>query len=195
MNARVLVVDNYDSFTWNLVHLLEQLGAAVEVRFNDDPNLLDHLNHTHAVVSPGPGLPQEAGQLMAFLHAWPANRPLLGVCLGHQALALDAGAALYNLPTVMHGLQRTIHPEEGSALFEGLPRDLPVGLYHSWAVDSATLPPVWRATAQSQDGVLMAMEHRERPWFGVQFHPESVMTPQGLELLAHFLRQKSPNLR
>lgn len=195
MNARVLVVDNYDSFTWNLVHQLEQLGATATVRFNDHPDLTHDLDFTHAVVSPGPGLPQEAGQLMEFLRTWPKNLPLMGVCLGHQALALADGAQLFNLPKVMHGLQRTIHVRQPNQLFEGLPKEMAVGLYHSWAVQPNTLPKHWLTTAHTEDGVLMAMEHASQPWFGVQFHPESVMTPMGVALLERFLDQKSPNLR
>ena len=189
MEKRVLVIDNFDSFTWNLVHLLEALGADVEVIYNNHPTLPEWQRFTHVVISPGPGLPHESNNLRTLMEGIPDRLPVLGVCLGLQALASFSGARLRQLQTVFHGVDTTVLPNPGAPLFEGLEHPIHVGLYHSWCVDATTLNDAWVADAVSQEGILMGMHHRTLPRFGVQFHPESVMTPQGRAMLARFLDQ------
>jgi anthranilate synthase/aminodeoxychorismate synthase-like glutamine amidotransferase len=188
----VLLLDNYDSFTWNLVQALQVLGAEVQVVRNDAEPVAALLTRapTHVVVSPGPGRPEAAGGSMALIEAVLGRVPLLGVCLGHQALGLVLGARLVQGPPV-HGKSSLVH-HDGRGLFEGLPQPLTVGRYHSLHLPEATLPPCLRVTARTEDGLVMAMEHVSLPAAGVQFHPESILTPAGPELLARFLAWPAP---
>jgi anthranilate synthase/aminodeoxychorismate synthase-like glutamine amidotransferase len=184
--SRILVIDNYDSFTYNLVQYLGELGAELEVVRNDAATVEDLLERTwdRVVVSPGPCTPNEAGISVEVMRRFPeAGVPTLGVCLGHQSLAQAfGGKVVRHLP--VHGKTTEIE-HDGSGLFEGLPSPLTVGRYHSLVVDPE-LPGVLEPTAWG-GGVLMAMRHRELPALGVQFHPESVLTPQGKRLLETFL--------
>jgi anthranilate synthase/aminodeoxychorismate synthase-like glutamine amidotransferase len=184
--SRILVIDNYDSFTYNLVQYLGELGAELEVVRNDAATVEDLLKRTwdRVVVSPGPCTPNEAGISVEVMRRFPeAGVPTLGVCLGHQSLAQAfGGKVVRHLP--VHGKTTEIE-HDGSGLFEGLPSPLTVGRYHSLVVDPE-LPGVLEPTAWG-GGVLMAMRHRELPALGVQFHPESVLTPQGKRLLETFL--------
>ena len=186
---RVLVVDNYDSFAYNLVQYLGELGAEVEVFRNDqaDPDRLIERAYDRAVVSPGPCTPDDAGISLAVTRRFPeAGVPTLGVCLGHQAMAQAFGATVMRHEPV-HGKTTEIE-HDGRTIFTGLPRPLTVGRYHSLVVDADSLPDVLEPTA-SGGGVLMGVRHRRLPAEGVQFHPESVLTDAGKQLLENFLAQ------
>jgi len=186
---RVLVVDNYDSFTYNLVQYLGELGAEIEVFRNDqaDPDRLVERAYDRAVVSPGPCTPDEAGISLAVTRHFPeAGVPTLGVCLGHQAMAQAFGGTVIRHEPV-HG-KTTVIKHDGRAIFAGLPSPLTVGRYHSLVVDPDSLPDVLEPTA-SGGGVLMGVRHRRLPAEGVQFHPESVLTDDGKHLLKNFLDQ------
>lgn len=183
----VLLLDNYDSFTWNLQHLLVR-HAAVDVVRNDAITVDEAARYDRIVLSPGPGLPSEAGIMMELLLQLMPTHPILGVCLGMQAIVELCGGTLYNQAQVMHGVAVPCHPEEPcDPLFAGLPSSFEVGLYHSWAADPATLPPSLRITARSAQGVIMGIRHQHFDACGVQFHPESVMTPLGGELIANWM--------
>jgi anthranilate synthase component 2 len=184
---KVLLVDNYDSFTYNLQHYLAQCGAQVEVRRNDALSLAEVALFERVVLSPGPGLPEAAGLTLPLIERYGKEKPILGVCLGCQALAQYAGGRLYNQQEVAHGIQRRMHRKGPSWLLDGLPAHLAVGLYHSWAVEAASLAAPWRCTAFRDTGALMALEHETLPLAGVQFHPESIMSEQGLRLLQNWL--------
>jgi anthranilate synthase/aminodeoxychorismate synthase-like glutamine amidotransferase len=190
--TRVLVVDNYDSFTYNLVQYLGELGAEVEVVRNDHESVdaLLERRPDRVVVSPGPCTPDEAGVSVEVVRRFPeAGVPTLGVCLGHQSLAQAfGGTVVRHLP--VHGKTTTIE-HDGRTIYEGLPAPLTVGRYHSLVVDPDTLPGVFEVTSEG-GGVVMGIRHRELPAEGVQFHPESVLTDHGKELLANFLREAEP---
>jgi anthranilate synthase component 2 len=186
--VRVLLLDNYDSFTWNLAHYLEELGAEVDVRLNDEVSVDWVLGQGFAawVVSPGPGRPEESGITLDLVRrAGPT--PLLGVCLGHQALALVHGAEVVRAPAPVHGKTSRIR-HDGRGVFGGLPPDFDAMRYHSLAVDPRGLPPELTVCARSEDGVVMGLRHATLPLHGVQFHPESVLTLRGQALLGNFLR-------
>lgn len=185
---RILLLDNIDSFTYNIYHYLEALSADVQVVDNTaiEPETLTAFDAL--VISPGPGLPHEAGKLMEVLSAAvSAKIPTLGVCLGMQAIAEYFGGTIFNQPEVKHGQQATITHTNESLLFKGIPVQFNVGLYHSWAVEEK-LPSDLIATAFSQDGIMMALEHTSLPVYGVQFHPESILSEYGKELFGNFLK-------
>jgi anthranilate synthase/aminodeoxychorismate synthase-like glutamine amidotransferase len=186
----ILLVDNYDSFTWNLVEAFRVIGATVHVRKNDalDLEAARTLDPTHLVLSPGPGHPRDVPVLQALVDGFLGRRPILGVCLGHQALGLALGGTIGPAKELVHGKARAVH-HGGSSLFEGLPSPLLAGRYHSLAVVENALPPSLRVTARAEDGEIMALEHTSAPAWGVQFHPESILTPEGPALLENFLRQ------
>jgi anthranilate synthase/aminodeoxychorismate synthase-like glutamine amidotransferase len=188
--SRVLFVDNFDSFTYNVVHLLASQGAAPAVMLNDDsvlqPALLD--DYDALVVGPGPGKPHDAPQMMAVLReAIDRGMPVLGVCLGLQAIGETLGASVVHAPSQMHGKTSRVEHNAGG-LFEGLPSPLTVTRYHSLCVDTATLPDTLRVTARSSDGVIQAVAHVSRPVYGVQFHPESVLSEGGEPLVRNWIR-------
>lgn len=187
----ILVLDNYDSFTYNLVHLLEALSdAPLEVKRNDLIDLADVDRYDRILLSPGPGVPEEAGSLIELIRVAPAHMPILGICLGMQALAVASGGKMFQLPTVKHGIATPIrlNPEQDRlALYQQLPTEFEVGRYHSWMVDEETLPADWMITARDEAGGIMSMTHRLLPRQGVQFHPESVMTPLGRSILQNWL--------
>lgn len=184
----ILLIDNYDSFTYNLVQLLREAGAKVQVVRNDlesVPTLLAR-KPDGIVLSPGPGRPESAGVCMELLKHRP-DIPLLGVCLGHQCLGAVYGATVDSAPRLMHGKVSHVRYEEDE-LFAGLPNPFQATRYHSLAVPEETVPETLRPIAWADDGTLMALRHREMPYWGVQFHPESVLTPEGPDLLKNFLR-------
>lgn len=185
---KLLLVDNFDSFTYNLYHLLRGLGAELRVERND--SVLDaSLDWCEALVlSPGPGLPATAGRCLELIRGSDGEKPLIGVCLGAQALAEAYGAGLYNQKEVAHGIQRPLKVHEAGRLFQGLPPTFPVGLYHSWAISlDGSFSSAFRPLAFRENGVLMAFEHRELPYYGLQFHPESIMTEYGSQIMRNAL--------
>lgn len=190
MRPRILLVDNYDSFTYNLAQAIGTIGADVDVRRADVVFPADvAAEPPHAlVISPGPGTPERAGNSMALVRALSGKVPILGVCLGHQAIGAVFGGRVVRAPAVVHGkTSRVSH--DGVDLFAGIPSPFVATRYHSLVVDEATLPSVLRVTARSADGLLMAFRHETHPTFGVQFHPESVLTRHGPKLLANFLAE------
>ena len=192
----ILLVDNYDSFTYNLAQALRSLGARVLVRRNDaiDRGTALALGPEALVLSPGPGRPEDAGCLLDLVDAFLPSTPILGVCLGHQAIGLHAGARLARAPRPLHGKATPLR-HAATGLFAGLPSPLLAGRYHSLALERETLPPSLRVTAEDADGTVMALEHTALPVYGVQFHPESVLTPRGPELLRRFLALASERPR
>lgn len=186
--VKLLLVDNYDSFTWNLFHYLIQMSEKVEVIRNDDERCFDALEYDGVVISPGPGIPAESGHTPAIIGMVAGKRPLLGVCLGHQAIVEHYGGSLVNLPTVLHGKQRTTRVLCTDAiLFGGLPETFSTGHYHSWVGCSKNFPAELRVTAETRDGAIMAFEHKHLSVMGLQFHPESVLTPLGFNMLKNWI--------
>lgn len=184
MKARTLLLDNFDSFTYNLYHHLRYLGEEVQVVRNNSTDW-KHFRGSHVVLSPGPGLPDQSGYLMECLQYFHGQLPILGVCLGHQAIAMLKGQLLYNLPSVRHGEQLSVSVLQSDHLFKGVPTQFEAGFYHSWAVQMNT--PSSSITAVDQEGVVMALEYPEEHLYGVQFHPESIMCPAGMSILQNFL--------
>lgn len=193
MRHRVLLVDNYDSFTYNLVQALQVLEAEVIVRRNDEvsPEDLDALNPTHVMISPGPGRPEHAGNSMAIIASALPRYPVLGVCLGHQAIAAVLGAEVRPATTLMHGKTSSVY-HDNRTLFEGLPNPFEAGRYHSLAISEPDGQCDFVVTAYTSDGEVMGIRHRNLPAEGVQFHPESVLTPEGDRLLRNFLDLDPP---
>jgi anthranilate synthase component 2 len=185
----ILLVDNYDSFTWNVYQSLATLGAEVLVKRNDALTVAEALALEPAgiVMSPGPGKPSDAGICPALLRALPDATPLLGVCLGHQALVEHYGGELERDPVPTHGKASLVH-HDGDPFFADLANPFPAGRYHSLRARRDALPKCLRLTAWTTDGLVMAVRHVELPRFGVQFHPESILTPQGARIFARFLR-------
>ena len=185
---RVLLIDNYDSFTYNLVQALAVLSAEVTVKRNDRLSVADALalEPTHLVVSPGPGRPEDAGVSMAVIEALLGHTPVLGVCLGHQALASVCGATVESARSLMHGKTSTVY-HDSRTLYEGLPNPMRAGRYHSLAVTEESVPAELAVSAYTSDGEIMGLRHESHPAEGVQFHPESILTPEGDRLLRNFL--------
>lgn len=193
MSSRVLLLDNYDSFTFNLFQALRVLGAEVTVRRNDkiDAAAARELEPTHLVVSPGPGRPEQAGNSMALIRELQPRVPVLGVCLGHQALACVGGATVGHAMRLMHGKASAVY-HDGRTLYEGLPNPFQAGRYHSLSVVEESLPPELTVSAYTSEGEIMGLRHRSLPVEGVQFHPESLLTPEGERLLRNFLELDPP---
>jgi anthranilate synthase/aminodeoxychorismate synthase-like glutamine amidotransferase len=185
---RILLLDNYDSFTWNLAQYLGELGAQVEVVLNDrtSAEAIEDAGFDAIVISPGPGRPENAGISVEIVRALAPKLPILGVCLGHQAMACAYGGAIAPAPTLMHGKTSPI-VHDGRTIFRDVPSPFPATRYHSLVVDASRLPAVFEISARTPDGVVMGIRHRELPIEGVQFHPESVMTVDGKRLLSNFL--------
>ena len=185
----ILVIDNYDSFTYNLVHYLNELGAETLVHRNDALSVEEALGMRPdgVLLSPGPCTPNEAGICLDLLAAAPADLPILGVCLGHQAIGQAFGGEVIRAQTLMHGKTSQIH-HEGKGLFAGLPEPFTATRYHSLSVEKSTLPDVLEVTGWTEDGEIMGFRHRSRPIHGVQFHPESIATEGGHAMLANFLK-------
>lgn len=184
---KLLILDNYDSFTYNIVHALRHLGVNPDVHRNDCISLDDVAAYDRIIISPGPGIPSEAGILPDLLKRYSSSKPILGICLGHQAIGEAFGAKLENLSEVYHGLCTPITRVAGEPMFDGLPERFDVGRYHSWVVSRDNLPECLEVTAVADDGSIMAMRHRTLDVRGVQFHPESIMTPDGLKMFENWL--------
>lgn len=191
----IVVIDNYDSFVFNLVQAIGALGQEIRVFRNDaiDVAGLRSLGPDALVLSPGPGRPEDAGITIAAISQLSSTIPTLGVCLGHQAIAVAFGGDVVRADELRHG-KASLVEHEGSGLFEGLTSPFKAGRYHSLVARRSSLPPELRVSAWTEDGVVMALSHAERPLFGVQFHPESVLTPEGSQLLANFVRRTGPGL-
>lgn len=185
---KIVIIDNYDSFTYNLSHLLKELGAEVEVVRNDKFELKDLEQYDKIVLSPGPGIPSEAGLLLDVIRTYAGRKPILGVCLGHQAIGEVFGASLENLKEVYHGMQTEGTQLGNDYIFDGLPERVMMGRYHSWVVAKDSVPECLEVTAMSDDGEIMAMRHRQYDIHGIQFHPESVLTPEGKTIVGNFLK-------
>jgi para-aminobenzoate synthetase component 2 len=187
MTTRILVVDNYDSFVWTIAGYLAQLGAECDVLRNDVVSPAEAAGYDGVLISPGPGTPSEAGVSNDMVRFCATEaKPLLGVCLGHQALGEVFGGRVTHAPELMHGKTSLVH-HDGEGVLDGLPSPFTATRYHSLAVVPETVPDVLRVTGHTESGVVMAVEHRELPLFGVQFHPESVLTDGGHRLLANWL--------
>ena len=186
---RILVIDNYDSFTWNLVHYLEEIGATTQVVRNDEVSVAEALalKPDGIVLSPGPCTPNEAGICVELVQTAPADLPILGVCLGHQSIGAAEGSNIVTAQEIRHGKINQIRHENGP-LFEGLPETYNVVRYLSLAIEPSDLPDTLIADAFTEDGEIMAVRHKDRPVFGVQFHPESILTEHGHALLKNFLK-------
>jgi anthranilate synthase component 2 len=186
--VRILLLDNYDSFTYNLFHYLEQCADTVVVARNDEISIEDAGEYDGIVLSPGPGLPKDAGIMPELIRTYSPTKPILGVCLGMQAIGEAFGAGLRNLAHPLHGVDVPITVcDTSEPLFQGLPARLSTGRYHSWVVDRATMPDVLRITATDDHGELMALRHTAFPVCGVQFHPESLLTPHGMTMIRNWV--------
>lgn len=185
---KILIFDNYDSFTYNLLHTVQSLGHSdVDVIRNDRMTLEEVERYDKIILSPGPGLPEEAGLLLPLIERYAATKCILGVCLGHQAIGQLFGAKLENIPHVFHGVQTPAQIVAEDYLFAGLPEEMEVGRYHSWIVSSENFPSELQITALDKEGTIMALRHRTLDLHGVQFHPESILTPQGTAIIRNFL--------
>jgi len=186
---KILVIDNYDSFTYNLVHYLEDLKCEVTVKRNDQLSLEEVDAFNRIVLSPGPGIPDEAGLLKEIISTYAPTKSIFGVCLGQQAIAEVFGGSIINLDEVYHGIATKIKVIKDDVLFDGLPRKIKVGRYHSWVVDPA-VPEVLEVTSIDKNGQIMSLRHKKYNVCSVQFHPESVLTPQGKKILKNWLRDR-----
>jgi para-aminobenzoate synthetase component 2 len=185
--TRILVVDNYDSFVFNLVHYLQQLGAEVEVRRNDDVTMADIETFDGVLLSPGPGAPKDAGMCLQIIQATKTHRvPILGICLGHQAIGEVFGGSINQAPELIHGRTSTIK-HDGKGVFASIPQDFSATRYHSLAIDDESQLQDLEVTARTADGTIMGVRHESLPIEGVQFHPESILTEHGHLLLANWL--------
>jgi anthranilate synthase component 2 len=185
---KILVIDNYDSFVYNLVHYLEELDCEVTVLRNDRFSLEEIENHDKILLSPGPGLPNEAGQLKNLIRKYGASKSILGVCLGQQAIGEVFGASLDNLNEVYHGVSSQIQIlVTDESLFKGLGKNIEVGRYHSWVVSKNNFPEDLEITSIDENGYIMSIRHRTYNLRGVQFHPESILTPKGMDIIKNWL--------
>ena len=185
---KTVIIDNYDSFTYNLAHLVKELGAEVDVLRNDKFELEELEKYDKIILSPGPGIPEEAGLLLEVIRPYAGRKPILGVCLGEQAIGQAFGGKLTNLSEVFHGIQTNVKIKNKDYIFSGLPTEIPVGRYHSWVVDTEGFPEELVITAISSEGQIMALKHREYDVHGIQFHPESVLTPDGKQIVGNWLK-------
>ncbi|SNU04355.1 anthranilate synthase, component II [Prevotellaceae bacterium MN60] len=184
---KIVIIDNYDSFTYNLSHLVKEMGADVTV-FRNDQFSLDSLEAFDKIIlSPGPGIPSEAGLLLDVIRTYAGKKPMLGVCLGHQAIGEAFGGRLENLSDVFHGIATPCHITADSPLFQRLSKNITIGRYHSWVVSREAFPECLEITAVSDEGQVMALQHRQLPIYGIQFHPESVLTPEGKNIIKNYI--------
>lgn len=184
----ILVLDNYDSFTYNLVHIIRELGFTVEVFRNDRITLDEVAKYDKILLSPGPGIPDEAGRMKEIILRYGPTKSILGVCLGHQGIAEVYGASLYNIPKVLHGVTSQVKIKDASErLYKGLPSQFRATHYHSWSVVPESVTEVLRVTAVNDEGLVMSLAHKEHDVRGVQFHPESVMTEYGREIIHNWI--------
>ena len=184
---KIVIIDNYDSFTYNLSHLVKELGAEVTVLRNDQFELSDLEPYSKIILSPGPGIPSEAGLLCDVIRTYADRKPILGVCLGHQAIGEVFGGKLENLSDVFHGVATEGTQFGNDALFSGLPQRITMGRYHSWVVSKEGFPECLEITAESDEGQIMALRHKTINVRGIQFHPESVLTADGRKMLQNWL--------
>jgi anthranilate synthase component 2 len=185
---KILLFDNYDSFTYNLVHAITSLGySEVDVKRNNKIELADVNQYDKIVLSPGPGVPEEAGIMLDLIKEYAETKSILGVCLGHQAIGQVFGAGLTNIPNVFHGVQTPIKIVDNDYIFNGLPEEIAAGRYHSWIVSKENFPADLVITAVDNSGDIMALKHRTLDLHGVQFHPESILTPDGIKIINNFL--------
>lgn len=192
IGPRILVFDNYDSFTYNLVHLVEKIThIKVDVYRNDQIPLEKVKGYDKIILSPGPGIPEEAGLLLPLIKEYASSKSILGVCLGHQAIGQAFGGELVNLSTVYHGIATSIELRSSSPLFRGLPNNIEVGRYHSWVISKENFPEELEITAEDENGMIMGLQHKTFDVQGVQFHPESVLTPMGENILRNWLSPHS----
>lgn len=184
---KISIIDNYDSFTYNLAHLVKELGAEVKVYRNDQFEMEDLADTDKIILSPGPGIPSEAGKLLDVIRFYAGKKPMLGVCLGHQAIGEVFGAKLENLDDVFHGVATEGSQMGNDYIFKGLPKRILMGRYHSWVVSKQDFPDCLEITAQSDEGQIMALKHKKYDIHGIQFHPESVLTPDGRAIVSNWL--------
>ena len=187
---KIVIIDNYDSVGYNLSHAIKELGAEVTVKRNDQFRLEELEEFDKILLSPGPGVPEEAGLLLDIIRTYAGKKPILGVCLGEQAIGEVYGGKLTNLDEVFHGIQSPVTLTATDYLFEGLPTTVQVGRYHSWVVDRKDFPDCLEVTAVSEEGYIMALRHRTLDVRGVQFHPESVLTPEGKQMLGNWIHHQ-----
>ncbi|MDZ4847093.1 MAG: aminodeoxychorismate/anthranilate synthase component II [Chitinophagales bacterium] len=189
---KILVIDNYDSFTYNLVHLVEVIsGARPDVLRNDALDMNAVNEYDALILSPGPGVPDEAGALKEVIRLFAPKKKILGVCLGHQAIGEVFGGKLKNLPRVYHGVETNIKiTKPKHAMFKNIPPDMKIGRYHSWVIDNTSVPAELEILAVDDNNEIMAIRHKQYDVWGVQFHPESVMTPMGKQLVENWMKQK-----
>lgn len=187
---KIVIIDNYDSFVYNLSHAIKELVAEVTVKRNDQFQLKELEEFDKILLSPGPGIPEEAGLLLDVIRTYAGKKPILGVCLGEQAIGEVYGGKLTNLDEVFHGIQSPVSLTATDYLFEGLPSTVQVGRYHSWVVDQKDFPDCLEVTAVSEEGYIMALRHRTLDVRGVQFHPESVLTPEGKQILGNWIHHQ-----
>ena len=187
--SKILILDNYDSFTYNLVQYFEELtGGDIDVYRNDKIKLEDVDRYDTIVFSPGPGLPEDAGLMLDIIQTYKNTKKILGVCLGHQALGLSFGGKLHNLDKVYHGIKEKIHILDSSdPLYKGIGESTEVGKYHSWVITPETLPKELIVTSRDEHGNIMSIRHSELPMWGVQYHPESIMTDDGYKMIRNFI--------
>lgn len=185
---KILVIDNYDSFTYNLVHILRTLGfdSSMKIVRNDQFELEEVESFSHILLSPGPGVPKDGGLMPEVIKRYAPQKNILGVCLGHQAIGESFGSALYNLPQVYHGMVTPIEVIKEDALFDGLPESFKVCRYHSWVIDKGTISSDLEITSVAENGNIMSLKHKEYNVRGVQFHPESIMTEHGIQLMKNW---------
>ena len=187
MKMKCVIIDNYDSFTYNLSHLIKEVGGEVTIFHNDEFQLRELECFDKIVLSPGPGLPSQAGELLNVIRYYAGRKPILGVCLGHQAIAEVFGARLEHLSDVFHGVSTEIVQSVNTPLFSGIKNPIVVGRYHSWVVSKVDFPDCLEIIAESANGKIMALRHRNYNIYGIQFHPESVLTPDGNEIISNWL--------
>ena len=183
----IAMIDNYDSFTYNLVHLVKEVGAEIEVFRNDQFELAELERFEKIMLSPGPGIPEEAGKLIDVIREYAGKKPILGICLGEQAIGEFFGGKLVNLSDVFHGVQTPAHIVSSDPIFNDMEKDIVVGRYHSWVVDAESIPPCLEVTCISDEGQVMALRHRNYDIRGIQFHPESVLTPEGKKMINNWI--------
>ena len=184
---RIVIIDNYDSFTYNLSHLVKELGAEVTVYRNDQFELPQLEAFDKILLSPGPGIPVESGLLLDVIRTYAGKKPILGICLGEQAIGEVMGGTLVNLADVYHGVQTPVTLTADDYIFEGLPKTINVGRYHSWVVAADSMPECLDILALSDEGYVMALRHKTFDLRGIQFHPESVLTPDGKQIISNWL--------
>lgn len=184
---KIVIIDNYDSFTYNLSHLIKEIGAEVTVIRNDQFTLNQLERFDKIVLSPGPGIPSEAGLLLDVIKTYKGRKPILGVCLGHQAIGEVFGGTLENLSDVFHGVATEGTQFSNDYIFDSLPKRITMGRYHSWVVSRENFPTCLEVTAVSDEGQIMALKHKSYDIHGIQFHPESVLTPEGKTILRNFI--------